>query len=115
MKGGRHFETIDDDARHRIRKSAKKLRYTAEFFADLYGRKRQKSRRKRFIAALRNFQDQLGALNDLVTARKVLGQLGLGDELDFFAALLGTGQSETLFEAAAGTYNDLADTKRFWR
>lgn len=115
MKGGRHFETIDDDARHRIRKSAKKLRYIAEFFADLYGRKRQKARRKRFIAALRDFQDQLGALNDLVTARKVLGQLGLKDELEFFAALLGTGQSKTLLKAAAGTYNDLADAKRFWR
>jgi inorganic triphosphatase YgiF len=115
MKGGRHFETIDDDARHRIRKSAKKLRYTAEFFADLYGRKRQKARRKRFIAALRDFQDQLGALNDLVTARRVLGRLGLSDELEFFAALLGTGQSEALLETAAGTYKKLGEAKRFWR
>lgn len=115
MKAGRRFEKIDDDARHQIRKSAKKLRYSAEFFADLYGSKRQKARYKRFISALRNFQDQLGALNDLFTARRVLGRLGLGDELDFFAALLGTGQSAALLETAAGTYKELGEAKRFWR
>ena len=73
---GRNLASLDDDARHEVRKSAKKLRYAAEFFAGLFERKGEKRRHKRFVKALEALQDQLGALNDLAAAPELLARLG---------------------------------------
>jgi CHAD domain-containing protein len=40
LRRGREFESLTPPARHRLRIALKKLRYTAEFFASLYPRKR---------------------------------------------------------------------------
>ena len=112
-KGGRHLETIDDDARHEVRIAAKKLRYSAEFFAALYDRKGQPSRQKRFVGALNDLQDQLGALNDLVTARELLSRLGLKNDPES-AALLASKDKPDLLKAAAEACEDMIDAKRFW-
>jgi len=79
-KGGRDLEALDDEARHEVRKSAKKLRYAVEFFAALYTHKREKRRHKAYVSVLEVLQDQLGALNDLATAPEVLRRLGLADD-----------------------------------
>ena len=112
-KGGRQIEKLNDAARHEVRKAAKKLRYSAEFFAALYGTKRQVKQHKRFVASLNDLQDQLGALNDLVTARGLLDRLGLQNDPDT-DALLGTRHKPELLEAAADTCADMIDAKRFW-
>jgi len=65
----RKFMDIDVEARHDLRKQAKKLRYAAAFFGEAFPR--HPKRRARFIAALRALQDQLGALNDMAVARSV--------------------------------------------
>ena len=106
-KGGRHIEKLDDPARHQVRKAAKKLRYSAEFFAALFGRKREAARQKHFVAALNELQDQLGALNDLVTAREVLNRLGLKNDPKT-APLLATREKPELLEAAADACDDYA-------
>lgn len=113
-KGGRDLEELDDDARHEVRKAAKKLRYAAEFFAALYERKRERQRHKRFVSALETLQDQLGALNDLATAPEVLGRLGLADDPQA-TALLGAADKTDLLAAAAEAHDALVDAKRFWR
>ena len=113
-KGGRDLAHIDDEARHEVRKDAKKLRYASEFFASLFERKRERRRHKRFISALENLQDQLGALNDLATAPQLLKQLGLADDPDA-ARLLAEGKREALLEAAVDAHEDLIDMKQFWR
>ena len=112
-KGGRHIEKIDDAERHEVRIAAKKLRYSAEFFAALYGRKRQVARHKRFVAALNDLQDQLGALNDQVTARELLSRLGLKDDPET-AALLAIREKPDLLKAAADAYDNMLDAKLFW-
>ncbi|SNT23369.1 CHAD domain-containing protein, partial [Sphingomonas laterariae] len=113
-KGGRDLAHIDDETRHEVRKDAKKLRYASEFFASLFERKRERRRHKRFISALENLQDQLGALNDLATAPQLLKQLGLADDPDA-ARLLAEGKREALLEAAVDAHEDLIDMKQFWR
>ena len=113
-KGGRDLAHIDDEARHEVRKDAKKLRYASEFFTSLFERKRERRRYKRFVDALENLQDQLGALNDLAAAPQLVGQLGLADDPDA-ARLLAEGKCETLLEAAVDAHDDLIDMKRFWR
>lgn len=113
-KSGRDLEELDDEARHEVRKAAKKLRYAAEFFGALYVRKRERRRHKRFVAALEALQDELGALNDLAHAPEVLRGLGLADD-PAARPLLGPDDRADLLEAAAEAHDALVDAKRFWR
>jgi inorganic triphosphatase YgiF len=113
-KGGRNLEELDDEARHSVRKAAKKLRYATEFFAGLYDQKREKRRHKRFVSARETFQDRLGVLNGHAGTPALLASLGLAGEPDA-AALVGTGIDTRLLEAAAEDYDALVDAKRFWR
>ena len=112
-KGGRDLANGDDEARHEVRKDAKKLRYAAEFFTSLFESKRETRRYKRFVAALIVLQDRLGALNDLAAAPEVLEKLALADDPGALK-LLDTGEKKRLLEKAADAYEDLFDTKRFW-
>lgn len=113
-KSGRNLEKLDDDARHSVRKAAKKLRYATEFFAGLYDQKREKRRHKRFVSALETLQDRLGVLNDHAGTPELLARLGLDGEPDA-SALVGKGPDTRLLEAAAEDYDALVDAKRFWR
>ncbi len=58
------------EERHRMRIAAKKLRYAAEFFASLYPPKRV----RRYVDALEDLQDILGALNDAAVAERLLAE-----------------------------------------
>lgn len=113
-KRGRGLADLDDEARHELRKSAKKLRYAAEFYRGLYRGKRERKRYKRFLAALEALQDQLGALNDLVTAPRLLAELGLGGDRDA-ERLVGLDAKPDLLRAAAACHDALIGVKRFWR
>ncbi|MBA3940497.1 MAG: inorganic triphosphatase [Sphingopyxis sp.] len=111
---GRNLADADDEARHEARKSVKKLRYAAEFFAPLFDRQVERRRHGRFVTALEALQDRLGLLNDLATAPALIESLGITDETDV-AALLARGKRKRLIADAADAYDDLVDTKRFWR
>jgi CHAD domain-containing protein len=56
---------------HRLRIALKKLRYTAEFFAPLYSRKKV----TRYLKKLRGLQNHLGDLNDAANVRAVVSSL----------------------------------------
>ncbi len=112
-KRGRGLSDLDDEARHRARKAAKKMRYTADFFASLYARKQQRHRHKRFLNALEGLQDHLGDLNDLATAPEVMDRLGLSD-IPEAAALMEKHGKPQLLKAAAGALDDFAEVKRYW-
>lgn len=110
-KHGRHFAELEPEARHRVRKDAKKLRYGLEFLQPLFA---AKAKRKKFAKALENLQDELGALNDRATAEDRLASLGLvgTPEVEEFLAGWKTGN---LLEAAAEARQALLDVKPFWR
>ncbi|WP_426129503.1 CHAD domain-containing protein [Pararhizobium sp. PWRC1-1] len=113
-KQGRNLADVDDEHRHEARKDAKKLRYAAEFFGSLFTDKSGARRYKRFIAAMENLQDQLGALNDLATGPDVLDKLGLRGhpEAD---QLISHADKASLIRKAQDALNDVLDAKRFWK
>ncbi len=110
-KEGRGLAGLSDEARHEVRKDAKKLRYASEFFAGLFEGRKARRRRGKFIAALEQVQSELGALNDLVAAPGLLAHYGLGGE----EARLRPKRKRKLLGAAARAHEDLLEAPRFWR
>lgn len=110
---GRDLEALDDESRHELRKTAKKLRYATEFFAALYDRKRDRRRFKRFLSALEGLQDSLGDLNDLSAASATLQRLGV-TSADAEEQAADSKARAALLERAAEQHEMLIDAKRFW-
>lgn len=110
---GDDLEELDDESRHELRKSAKKLRYATEFFAALYDRKRDRRRFRRFLSALEGLQDSLGDLNDLSAASATLRRLGITSE-DADEPSADPKGKAALLEQAAEHHDTLIDAKRFW-
>jgi CHAD domain-containing protein len=71
-KRGKHLIRLSPEERHAVRIAAKKLRYAAEFFASLFGRREAQP----YLAALSKLQDLLGQLNDAATTAALLAVLG---------------------------------------
>lgn len=113
-KHGEALGETDDEHRHQVRKDAKKFRYSAEFFASLFTGKKCSRRHARFVIAMEELQDQLGVLNDLVSAPSILEKFGLDDHPDV-GTLLPDASKTTLIEDAQSALDDVADLKRFWR
>lgn len=70
-QAGQALETADAARLHGLRIVAKKLRYSAEFFAGLYGENATVS----YLAALGAVQDVLGQINDIAVAHRLLDGL----------------------------------------
>lgn len=69
-RGGPRLPEATPSDRHRARVAAKRLRYSAEFFASLYPAKRV----ARYIDALQELQRVLGILNDAAVAERLLDE-----------------------------------------
>jgi CHAD domain-containing protein len=114
LKDGRELKRLDDVRRHKVRIDAKALRYAAEGFHGLFGRRAT----SRFVKALKAVQDELGALNDLVTAAALLTGLGLSAEAAFAGGeLVGRGLAgkSRRIARAAKALDRLSETEAFWR
>lgn len=114
MKKSGNLSACDDEQRHEVRKTTKKLRFASEFFASLFDSKDTRRRHKRFLGALEKLQDKLGALNDFAMMPSVLEQVGLGNYTQS-TAFLSTSEKAQLLIAATDAYDDLVDAKRFWK
>lgn len=113
VKRGKDLAGLDDAGRHKVRIEAKKLRYAAEGFQTLYGRKAA----DRFIKQLKDLQDELGELNDIVTGETLFKDLGLSADAAFAAGeLVGRRAEHKPDHIAAGAkaLEKLADTDPFW-
>ncbi|MEZ2130788.1 MULTISPECIES: CHAD domain-containing protein [unclassified Sinorhizobium] len=113
-KHGRALAEVDDQQRHEARKDAKKLRYAGEFFASLFDDRRGAGRHKRFMAAMEDLQDHLGALNDLASGPAVLEKHDLADHPARESVISHADKAE-LIDAAQAALDDVLDSKRFWR
>ncbi|WP_193368276.1 CYTH and CHAD domain-containing protein [Pelagibius marinus] len=71
LKLGKGFKKLPTAERHELRIAVKNLRYTTEFFRDLYPAKRARP----YLAALRDLQESLGHLNDVAVAEHLLAEL----------------------------------------
>lgn len=70
-KRGRQARSGQEGDLHRLRIGLKKLRYTCEFFAPLYSKKKV----GRYLKKLRGLQNHLGDLNDVANVRSVVHSL----------------------------------------
>ncbi len=114
-RSGHGLAHLDDEDRHEVRIQAKKLRYSAEFFAPLFASEPRSRRRKVFLGALEDLQNELGKLNDLAITPALLEQLGLAEtplarELDADPETQGK-----LLDRAGRAHDRLIATKQFWR
>ena len=85
----RKLPTATPEERHRVRIAAKKTRYAAEFFASLFPARRVRD----YVKALTALQDELGLLNDITVATRLLAEIvesepGLAMEAGFAEGLL---------------------------
>ncbi len=74
-RGGAKLNDFHEEQLHRLRIDVKKLRYSVEFLAPLYRRKRV----RRFAASLEALQDCLGLIHDDMVGRKIVTDFGLGE------------------------------------
>lgn len=68
---GRQLEEGDEGQLHALRIACKKLRYSTEMFASLYGT----DMTGRHVTAMSRLQDIMGVLNDITVARRLLGEM----------------------------------------
>jgi triphosphatase len=115
-KMGKHFAELDDEQRHKMRKSLKKLRYIVEFFGSLHKPRPVRS----FVKRLKTLQSVFGYVNDVVTAgqlEKIIrnggghpdGQLAAGYVLGWHGA-----QSVRRWRSGAKIWHELMQERRFW-
>ena len=103
----------DDERRHKARKTAKKLRYTVEFFALLFDKGRERKARIRYLAVLEELQDHLGTLNDMVMMPVLMAELGLNmDEMEYESRAIGERDFHIMQSVHA--MNLLCDADHFW-
>ena len=127
-KQGARLAALDPAQRHRLRIQAKKLRYATEFFAGAFPGKKLRRRRERFVARLKDLQDALGELNDIVVherlAKQEIGPPNGGQEHPTrapkaFAAGRLSGRESARFAAvmkdAERAYGRFAKAKAFWK
>jgi triphosphatase len=121
-KTGRHLAMLEDDERHEVRIAGKKLRYASEFFASLYGDGKQPNKYRTFVGALEDLQEQLGSLNDLVTAQTLsaaiassLTSVRAREELLGDQASNQVGERKKLLKAGEAAYDELIKASPFWR
>jgi triphosphatase len=113
---GDRLLALSPSERHRVRIAAKKLRYAAEFFSSLFGHKQV----RRYVAALSELQDVLGAMNDAATTGALLDELE-GDPVEpaeraAIAIVRGwaLGVSHAHSRDLARVWRQFEDQKKFW-
>jgi triphosphatase len=117
------LDKMSPSARHKFRISAKKLRYAGEFFGELYAGDSLRKKHKLFAQRLARLQDELGELNDIGTARRLITQLEV-DDLSVDAPALANApaphadaphrpEAEILKDAVA-SFAQLKKTPAFW-
>jgi CHAD domain-containing protein len=120
LKRGRKLATLSPHALHELRIDAKKLRYACGFFAGLYGGKRQ----ARFVEAMQDLQDGLGALTDIAAGAGLVAALvgaeasgSAGADLAFAAGLVAgerQGRAPKAIKAARAAFSRFEGADRFW-
>lgn len=117
QRQARHLESMDDEARHDLRKRLKTLRYEAAFFAPLWPRDQVKA----FVKPLKRLQDAFGAINDAATAASVArlaaDQIG-GDRAHEAAGFVGgwyAARADLAFRQVIEIWPFFEELPRFWQ
>nr|MBF0684007.1 CHAD domain-containing protein [Pseudomonas sp.] len=111
LADGKHFVELEDEAKHELRKLAKRLRYGLTLTQSLYAGHNLKAYKKSLSA----LQDVLGEINDLVVARERYAELAHAEPHAWFAVGWTTARLSNLYDDAQASIGRLADTRPFWR
>jgi inorganic triphosphatase YgiF len=71
LERGHGFETLSTSARHDVRIALKRLRYALDFFGNVF----DGAPKKKFVKRLARLQEDLGRMNDVAIAERMLTQL----------------------------------------
>ncbi len=111
----RGLATLNNEARHDLRKELKKLRYVIEFLSPLYPSKRVDP----FVKRLKKLQTVFGELNDAATVKAMFAGRELGDVASERAVGWVTGASlaraDYAWTGAKLLWRKLEDTRPFWK
>ncbi|WP_270936698.1 CHAD domain-containing protein, partial [Falsiroseomonas oryzae] len=111
---GEDIADLPTDDFHALRIEAKRMRYAAELFSPLWGRKRG----KRFLSRLAEVQEAFGLANDAVVAHALMGALVGRDGRLAWAAGVAEGWALARARRARGragaAWKDLLDGGIFW-
>lgn len=104
---GADLANLDDEGRHRVRISAKKLRYAAEAFATLF----DEDRTRRYVKRIKVLQDQLGSMNDAAVARDLMQRL---DPERPPSVMPSVSDNQAQLRSAQKALNRVVTAERFW-
>ena len=113
LKRGKGFGRLDPAQRHRLRITAKRLRYMADVLGAAFTGSRP------FMRRLATLQDQLGAFQDNVVASRLLGGLesrspAMGFDAGRLVGVL-AGEREGRDQGGGKAWRALASSRPFWR
>lgn len=111
LRDGKRFKSLNPDARHRVRKRLKRLRYLSEFVGPLFGGKAA----ERFVAQMVPAQDALGRLNDEAVAVTYYRQAAKTDAGAWFAVGWLTAGHASNVNDSHGQLLKLAKVRPFWK
>ncbi|MCD0504151.1 CYTH and CHAD domain-containing protein [Bordetella petrii] len=108
---GTQFMTLDIPARHDLRKRGKRLRYGLSFAESLLPQAKLRGYRKQLSAV----QDLLGEINDLAMAKDYYQACTATQPQAWFALGWISARLDKLTVEAQKAFDQLADTKPFWK
>jgi len=125
---GAKLDQLGPEQLHQLRIQVKKARYAVEFFFGVYGGKKSAKLRKKVVSSLKQLQNCLGGLNDIVTRKVLCAEIiaspgrGLTSEQSrhrAFAAglIIGNQQAQVqkLLDGAREAYSRFDGAKIFWK
>jgi triphosphatase len=109
-KDAKRFMQLDDEARHRVRKRLKRLRYAVEFSAALF----PKARVERYLKQLERAQERLGEFNDLCVAIAACRLLATREPQAWFALGWLSARRDTVLTKCGADLARWREAKPFW-
>jgi len=109
-RDARRFQSLDDAARHRLRRRIKRLRYLTELSAGLWPAKAV----ARLLKRLKPAQERLGEFNDTVVALAHCRALADSDPQAWFAVGWLSARHAALLPVCAAALQHLAGARRPW-
>jgi CHAD domain-containing protein len=110
-RDARRFGALDEEARHRLRRRVKRLRYGLEFSRALFEPKRF----ARLLKSLTELQTRLGAMNDVAVARQALRAAPAAGAAVAFALGWLVARHATLVADCGPSLERFAETRPPWK
>ncbi|WP_227431218.1 CYTH and CHAD domain-containing protein [Psychrobacter sp. I-STPA6b] len=105
-----HFDTLDIEAQHDVRKRLKSLRYISEFAAPIF----KKKKHKKFLKYLEPAQDVLGEYNDSLVGHDFYQQKVTDDANAWFAVGYFGAQEKHAAKRCAESLKSVKNAPKFW-